>query len=105
MPVGVDDHDGIAGEEGLRRHLALMGITGRDEVRAVGIASSQLLIADAGDHLLDGRVYVVHGHCSSLHLLTISGAPALALRIAAAIASLLDLNSKIVGGCLPPFWV
>jgi hypothetical protein len=83
------------------RHLALMGIAGRDEVRAVGIASGQLRIANAGDHLLDGRVYVFHGHCPSLHL-TISGASALVLRIAAAIASLLDLKSKVVGGCLPP---
>jgi hypothetical protein len=34
VPVGVDDHDGIAIEQGSGSHLAaLVGIIGRDEVR------------------------------------------------------------------------
>ena len=36
VSVGVDDHDGIAVEQRTSRHLPLMGIVGRDEVRWIG---------------------------------------------------------------------
>ena len=63
VPVGGDDHDGIAIEQGSSGHLALVGIVGRDEVRPVGIPSSEPLVVDAGENPLGRRV----GLCVTAH--------------------------------------
>jgi hypothetical protein len=47
VSVGVDDHYGIAVEQRTGRHLPLMGIVGRNEVRSIGVASGHAFIFDA----------------------------------------------------------
>src|SRR5680860_398913 len=102
MSVGVDDHNGIAAEQRTGRHLPLMGIVGRDEVRPIGIASGQPFVLDPSENPLGGGIdvgVVAHDSC---HCLTIPGASALAVLIAAAIASLEELNSRMAGAFFPP---
>ena len=82
VSVGIDDHDGIAIEQRTGRHLPLMGVVGRDEVRSIGVAGSHAFIFDARENPLGRGIDIGVVTHDSRHCLMIAGVSILAFLIA-----------------------
>jgi hypothetical protein len=105
VSIGIDNYYGVAAKQSAGCHLSLIWVTGRNEVRSIGIASRELLVIDASENLRSGRVNVGLMIHDLRHCLTISTASALAFVIAAAIAALGEGKSRTTGACLPLAWM